>query len=73
MDLKTNLSVGDEIHFIEGRKAHQSTVRKIAIDVKEDKSIVITYICNSKQDEFVGIKVTEGDGFKTKAELLKSL
>ncbi|MES2382821.1 MAG: hypothetical protein V4538_17370 [Bacteroidota bacterium] len=73
MTIETKFNIGDEIHFIENKKACSSKIRGIKIEVVSNVIILTTYLCNKDEESNVNCKVEAQNAFASKAELLKSL
>lgn len=77
MNIKTRFNINDSVYFIgDNKKSCSLKVHGIKIEIvgsKTDLVARIIYLCGGDDAERVFLKVSEGNAYASKKELLESL
>lgn len=73
MTIQTKLNIGDEIYYLSNNSVQTSIVRGIKLEVMEDGTLNMHYLCNRKEKSTVHERIDRRDAFQSKIQLLDSL
>jgi hypothetical protein len=73
MNIETKFTVGDNIYFLNEKKAICLEIKEIVITVKPDADSIMYFCLASEDYGNLRIKVSEKDAFETKKQLIDSL